>query len=163
MLLQTRFDGVLDIHFSASAVSPGTAIMDQVVNVLTTWLVFYAIAIISGARKTRFIDIAGTLTLARFPFIFAPLLNITGYYSGISSQIEIAMREGNLMDELYAIVMPLVYALPLLIVCICWMIALMYHAFRVSTNLKGNKLIAWFIAGLFFAEILSKIILSHVT
>lgn len=163
LLFQTRFDGVLDIHFSASDVSLKMAITDQVVNTLTSCFIFYFIAFIAGARKTRFIDIAGTFTLARFPFMLAPLLNSTGYFSGISAQVEIAMKEGNLMDEIYSLVMPLIYALPFLLTCVIWMIALMFNAFRVSTNLKGNSLTAWFILGLVIAEILSKIILSYLT
>jgi hypothetical protein len=45
---------------------------------------------------------------------------------------------------------------------VVWMVALMYHSFTVSCNLKGGKATLAFIAALLLAEALSKAVLLFV-
>jgi hypothetical protein len=48
------------------------------------------------------------------------------------------------------------------IITIVWMVALMYNAYSVSANLKGQKGILSFIAALLISEILSIVLLYYV-
>lgn len=44
-----------------------------------------------------------------------------------------------------------------IILCTCWMVALMYRSFSISCNVKGGKAIGTFIGGLVVAEVLSQL------
>ena len=60
------------------------------------------------------------------------------------------------MNAQSVIYLPLgfLYTLPTI-----WMVVLYYNAYGVSCNLKGIKLIVSFVAGIFIAEILSKLLI----
>jgi hypothetical protein len=153
-----RFDGILDVHFVASPVSLSLALIDQGCNALTLSVVFYSMALAAGARHTRFVDIVGTLLLARAPFVFVPLLNATGTFSDLSRVAmagALTQPEGLDLGNLLFII-PLSLLMLLLVV---WMVALMYHAYRVSTHLKSTRLVLSFIVAIILAEALSKYLL----
>lgn len=155
----TRFDGVLDIHFVSGDVLLKTAAIDQVVNLGSLFIAFYLLALAFGAKGTRPLDVVGTLALARAPFVLAPLVNTTGIFSKFSAQFET-----NSTDKIAEItptdLLPLAPLLLVIIFLSVWMIALSFNAWKVSTNLKGTKLIVSFIISLITAEILSKIFIS---
>jgi hypothetical protein len=155
----TRFDGVLDIHFVSGDVLLKTAAIDQLVNLGSLFIAFYLLALAFGAKGTRPLDVAGTLALARAPFVLAPLVNTTGIFSKFSAQFE-----SNSADKIAEItpsdLLPLAPLLLVIIVLSIWMIALSFNGWKVSTNLKDTKLIVSFIIGLIAAEILSKIFIS---
>ena len=44
-----------------------------------------------------------------------------------------------------------------MLVFLCWEVYLMYKSYSVSCNVRGGMAIGTFVAGLFLAEILSKI------
>lgn len=158
-LFYTRFDGVLDVHTVFEKVTLTTALIDQAVNAISLFVVLYLLALVSGARGIRAIDVLGTLMLARAPLVFVPLLNITHTLSRSAEQMMHSMTENPLVPDLSALLpaIPLIIVMSLLVV---WTVALYFNAYKVSTHLKGARLVLSFIAGLLLAEILSKIILS---
>jgi len=137
-----HFDGVLDAHV-------GAELPDWVyyLESLMAWgisaLVFYLAGVIFSPSKIRLIDILGTTALARYPFFFIAL---------------ISFALPNLRpDELPPLTPPFVFVSIVMVLISIWYIALLYHAFSVSCNLKKNKGIWAFIGAIIVAEIISKI------
>ncbi|MCV9387739.1 hypothetical protein [Reichenbachiella ulvae] len=69
----------------------------------------------------RIIDLLGTVSLSRAPYV---LLALGGYLGATGMPYELWQ----------AIV------LPLIIICLAWSMILLYHAIRISANLKGKHL-----------------------
>lgn len=138
-----HFDGVLDAHVGAE-----TPIWFYYIEALIVWsitaLVFYGTGIIFSASKIRLIDVLGTTALARYPFFFMAIVSFALP----------TMRPNELPDLTPSFVLVTIVMVLLSI----WYIALLYHAFSVSCNLKRNKGIGAFIGALIVAEIISKII-----
>jgi hypothetical protein len=156
-LFNTRFDGVLDIHF-VSDVTFFQSLKEQIINIASLIIVFYLAGLIIKGNKFRFADISGTLTFARFPLLFAPFLNMSDYFFKIgqlltSNNWQTSIDTTNLIFLIAAIVV--------LLVIIIWYISLLYKAYKISTNIKGGKLIASFIIGLLASEVLSKVLIFH--
>lgn len=72
-------------------------------------------------QKFRVIDILGSIALSRAPFILIATLNSIVQYSSFNQLV----------------------VLPLLLVLVGWSFVWMYHALKVSGNLKGTD--SWFI------------------
>jgi hypothetical protein len=157
-----RYDGAIDAHFVASGlkVSFLTSVAEQLVNVLCISLFLFIAAFVAGARNTRPIDMLGTISMARFPYMFLPLLNIGGFFSGLSeSMLNISSEDDALLvlqdtNTIWLIIL----SIPL-IALVVWAIALFLYAYKVSANLKGSKMVVSFIVGLLVAEIVSILII----
>lgn len=161
-LFGLRYDGAIDAHFAPSGqkVPFLTSVVEQFVNIICISLFFYISALFAGAKKIRPIDMMGTISLARFPYMFLPLLNVGGFVSGLTeSMLNISNEEDGLaaLQDLNIIGL-LVLSIPL-IALVVWAIALYVNAYRVSTNLKGSKMVVSFILGLLTAEIVSLLII----
>jgi len=142
---KTHFDGVIDVHFGA-----GFPFLVCVFEQLNAWLftviVFLAASFILSKSRIRLIDIGGTLALSRTPMIFPA---IAGFIPLLHQVPSIKNAAGFLLGSL------------LLILFTIWMVALMYNAFTVSSNLKGSKAIWGFIVSIILAEAISKIVISQ--
>lgn len=140
---KTHFDGAIDIHFGAGG-SYSIFLLEQCVAWISLTGLFYLIGLIFSKSKIRFIDVAGTIAMARvitLPVAFMGFLPI--YPVNLNDQIML----------LLSVIVTLVPAI--------WMITLMFNAFLVSTNIRGVQATACFIAGLLAAEILSKVLLHY--
>ena len=146
---KTYFDGVLDAH-------PGDLpLYRYFIAQLIDWgcgvAMLYTAGRIFSASSIRFIDIAGTHALARWVMIFPAFIGF-----GITAVPDPATHT---VKELTDAITPLMIALSLLsTVFLIWMVALMYNAFSVSTNIKGGRAGGIFAIALLVAEIASKII-----
>lgn len=153
-LSHTYFDGVLDVHYVCTD-APST-LLTHVIWIFGSWIIaviiMYLTALILAGRSVRFIDMAGTLAMAKIPMIgaalwgFIPIIHIC-----IGNPVDLQL----MMNE---ILVPTLLALPSLIFLI-WSIVLMYNAFSISGNLKGTKGVLSFIATLLISELLSKIVI----
>ncbi|MDP3462672.1 MAG: hypothetical protein Q8S18_07785 [Bacteroidales bacterium] len=160
-LFNTRFDGVLDIHF-VQGFSFQLHLLDLVVSWLAITLVLFFTGLIAAGRGIRLIDIAGTMALARTPLMLAPIANtfsnsniVSAYFlSYLSKDIEAV--EPTIM-QITGFVLSMILVISLTI----YVIILSYRAFKVSTNLKGSKATVSFIIGLLIAEVLSKILIHY--
>jgi hypothetical protein len=157
-----RYDGAIDAHFvpNGQKVSFLTSIVEQLVNILCISIFLYVSTLITGAKNTRPIDMVGTISLARFPYMFIPLLNIGSFFSRLSESILNISNEEDALAVLQDsnIIWLLVLSIPL-IALVVWTIALFVNAYKVSTNLKGSKMVVSFIVGLLVAEIVSILII----
>lgn len=148
-----HLDGVIDIHRGRQSAS-SIFFAEPFIDWLCLLLPFYIFGRNLSASSIRFIDVAGTLALARYPMFFATLVSmfIPSDMGGAPAQvITTLLNNPALMARL---VIAGLLALPFII----WSVALMYNAYSVSANLKGGKAVWSFIASLVIAEIISKII-----
>lgn len=138
------FDGVLDAH-PAPNIPFYWAYVMQAVNIISIAAVMWVVAIIIS-RNFRFVDILGTMTLARAPMLLmVPLIALLSLAAG--------------SDPLVKSTLTLVAGLLVLIVWL-WYIVLMYNGMRVSCNVKGWKFAVLFAVGIVIAETVSKVLLS---
>ncbi len=143
------FDGVIDAHIT-TRFTFHTAFILQFINLLSLVGAMYIAAMIV-AKHTRFVDILGTLTLARAPMLFLAIagLFITPISAGeiLQNPMAIFANTGYLMFMLTSVA------------AVVWMMTLFFNAWRVSTETKGTKLIVSFIIGMMAAEVVSKLLI----
>jgi len=156
-LSHTHFDGVLDTHMGLRA-PLGVFLAEGFIDWLCLGVVLLVMGKIISGTSFRIIDLFGTQALARWPTVFTSLLALPGGMRRFTYELlQMLTKPGakiefNSTDAIEFLVVTLAM-IPLL----CWMVALMYKSYSVSCNVKGGKAIGTFIAGLFVAEILSKI------
>ena len=146
--LGIRYDGALDMHVTGSAVPPATALLDQLVAVPLTALVFWAAARLI-ARGVRFIDILGVVGASRLPLILVavPIALLTPHLPKDPSRPNAA---------LFAMI-------ALALVGVGVHITLLVLGFRATTAGRGGRLAGAFIGALVGAEVITKIVLALVT
>jgi hypothetical protein len=154
---RTHFDGVLDTHTGAPA-PLAVFLAEGLIDWLCLALVLLVCGKIISTTAFRVIDLMGTQALARWPTIFISLVTLPPAIQRFSHDLLQKLAhpgekiEINTPDAIIFFASALVM-LPLIV----WMVALMYHSYSVSCNVKGGKAIGTFILALFLAEVLSKI------
>ncbi len=144
-LSNTHFDGVVDAHTGLKA-PLFCYFVEPVIMLGLPVVFFYSVALIFSRSSIRFIDVAGTLALARWPMIFAAIcgFGLKGHTGAIHDINEIT---------------PVIVAISLVELLITiWMIVMMYNAFKVSCNVKGISGNVIFIVVLLFVEVISHVI-----
>lgn len=141
-----HFDGVLDAHVGA-ATSLWLCAAEPLIDWLCITLCLYLGGIIFSKSAVRFVDVAGTMALARWPMFFVALLAfISVLQPGVTTPSPFILGVALLLVLLFSI----------------WMVILMYNAFVISCNIKGAKGTSVFIASLILAEIISKLIIIQI-
>ena len=144
------FDGAIDAHFGKEVTYYQTFMM-LFIDIACVGAVMYLAGLLV-TRNFRFIDLLGTMTLARAPYL---LLSLTGLFVTIPETAELLANPALIFSNPGFLIF-----IALSFPAIIWVIALMYNAWKVSTGAKGSKMIIAFIAGLFVAEVISKILIS---
>ena len=133
----------------------GMAFSLQALGLAVTVAIMY-IAALLFAKRVRFQDILGTVTLAKYPLILMSLLSLI-FGSKLASidvnkiiNNEITFTDYNLL---------FVFGIISIIVMV-WVIALLYNAFKVSTNLKGVKCGVLFTVIILISEIVTMVLVS---
>lgn len=134
----------------------GYAFLSQAVSLLCLVLLFY-IAGSVFSRGVRFQDVLGTATLARYPYIIPAFF---GYYIDQDRLNEIitSLIPGNMVGNMSGITTIMIIAVIMLIVLV-WYLALLWNAFRVSTDIKGPKGVVIFITALVMTDVFTYLIL----
>lgn len=145
----THFDGVIDVHTGNTPAPLFVYLLEQLIIWASAVGVFYAASLLFSRSATRFIDIAGTMALARWVALFAA---IAGF------GIHVPKHMNTVADITNAITGSVIALSVLIIIITIWMVALMYNAFTVSANIKGSKAIVVFTGSLIIAETLSHFI-----
>lgn len=145
------FDGVFDMHMFEITVQQSFLYLaiDIVCLVLVMWITGLIVS-----KNFRFIDILGTMTLAKAPFL---LLAIMGYFTTAPDINEI-MKDPYAIFQSISFVIMMILSLPVMV----WSITLMFNALKISCDLKGSTLTVAFIIGLFVSEIIAKILIHYV-
>lgn len=157
-LFGARYDGVLDMHLTAKS-SFLKALYDNLINVASLTFFFYLFALIFTGTRTRFVDILGTVTLARFPMALIPLTNIGNFNYEMGVKMTEIQNPPHTFPLTITETIFLVLSVLFILLVIVWYVVLLYRAYAVSTNLKGGKMVGSFIVGLLLAEVCSKILI----
>lgn len=144
------FDGVFDMHLFENSVQQ--AFVFQAISLLSLVLVMWIVGLIVS-KNFRFIDLLGTMALAKAPFI---LLAVFGYFVTAPDLTQI-MNDPYVIFQNASFVVLLVLSVPVML----WSIILTFNALKVSCDLKGNTLTAAFIIGLLVSEIIAKILIHY--
>lgn len=142
------FDGVVDMHMNDISLLQSFLYLaiDLACLVLVMWITGLIVS-----KNFRFIDILGTMTLAKAPFL---LLAVAGFFTTAPDLSEIYKKPYEIFQSVSFVVL-IVLSLPVMI----WSIALMYNALKISCDVKGSKLTVAFIIALLVSEILSKVLI----
>jgi hypothetical protein len=151
-----RFDGALDLHFVEGSTFYST-LMDQIINLIVLSSIFYIGALLAGARFTRFLDVIGTFSIAKSPFLLLPALNFRGHLfrigeNLIESSSSLAMADWALF----------ISSMIVMLLVICWSVYWLFQGFKISSNLKGFRLITTFFICIILSEIISKVLIFSI-
>jgi hypothetical protein len=159
----TQFDGVLDMHSGKS--SPLWLLLSEG---LIAWLLLGIVLLIFGKiiSRTSFrtLDLLGTQAMARWPTIISVLVLLpypvqnAGKHFGTYIMSSIANPSSAVLLTTADVILFILSTL-VVVLMICWFVALAYKSYAVSCNVKGGKAIGTFIAGVLIAEILSIILM----
>ncbi len=162
-LNNTWLDGILDLHYGPPAPFYWHLTMG-LINWLSVLLVLTPLAYILSGTRVRFVDLAGTFALARFPMLIAVL---TGFFNApfrVSQEVLYRFLEigepANATSFDYALTILIV---TLIILMIIWQVALLFNAYKLCTNLKGTRAGVSFTAGFVIAYILSKVLIWYLS
>lgn len=107
------------------------------------------------SKGVRFQDILGTVTLARTPYLLSPLMGVFMNKDFMES-FEAGIQAGDLgVIDWSGMALSGIFMISVSV----WAVAMLYHAFRVSTDLKGPKCTLLFILSLLVSEIIMLVIL----
>ena len=155
------FDGIIDMHFADNKLTFLYHLTEGIINwVLASIILFLAGAIFSKTRY-RLIDVFGTIALSRWPLSLLSFFSLFVAHQKVNNYIlwKVTGKE----PEVFVAIGELIafgFLVFLIILVLIWMIKLMYNAYSISFNLKGQKAIFSFIGALFIAEIVSKFLIS---
>lgn len=154
----THLDGVIDVHFSNEG-NIYWFLAEGFIDLTCIVLAFSLLGLMVAGLRFRFIDLLGTLSMARLPFLLVALIalifpqeKVLDYFLYSYLKIGTPVTIGN-----WDIISFIITMLITLLVTI-WSVALMYNAYRICMNIKGPKIVISFIGGLLLAEIFAKII-----
>lgn len=150
------FDGVVDAHFNDN-VNLGRALLVPSIALVIFIVTLYLTGRLLSKSSIRFIDVAGTVTLARTPFILISLaVLIPGVYD-----YNVTITQ-NLLAQSYSEITVMQWVvffsfLAVSMIAAIWFVILAYKAFSVSCNIGGAKGIMGFVVALLFSEIVAAI------
>jgi len=157
VLLNGRFDGVLDLHFVPKTSALHSA-SDIAIAIITLTLLLFIFGKIIN-KKTRFIDLLAASLIAKIPFYFLLLFNINNKMFLVTEKL-VNMVSKNKTIAIEAADMTLIVCSGIAtFICLIWSIVLLFNGFKTATNSKETKHIILFIVAIILAEILSKILI----
>lgn len=132
------------------------------------WILFstilYVLAISFSKSSVRFVDIFGTQALARLPYLLVSFVGFSGSLKVFNQHILwTVLKRGepvdlSILDTTVAILL-LVFTLSMTL----WVVLLMYNAFKVSSNIKGGRLILLFVVSVLGSTIINHYSSSYLT
>jgi hypothetical protein len=141
------FNGALDAHFiqHMTFISSFSLLAIDLISLI---LIMYITGLIIS-KGFRFIDILGTMTLAKAPLV---IIAFAGYFNKTIFQNTIPENPIEMFQSITFIILMI-----LSVFIIIWNITLMYNAFKTSCDVKGSKLTIAFIIALVASEAVSQI------
>jgi hypothetical protein len=126
----------IDLHLSL-----WQCFLIQATGLLSMILLMYLVSLFF-TRHVRLQDIAGTVLLSRIPYLFIALFLL--YVNPVMQpfleklQENVSLEALTDMFSIFAYIILMLFAVFVLLI-LAWYIALLYHAFKVSTGIKGRK------------------------
>jgi hypothetical protein len=158
-VFNTRFDGVIDLHF-VEKVPLYQPFLEIGITILYTTIFLFIVGKIINP-KARIIDIFLASMIARIPYYFITFFNANNKAYTISQGILILVKSSktNMLsstDVFYLLLMSFA-----IIGSLIWFFVLLYNGFKTAVNAKETKHTALFIAAVVVAEIISKIVIIN--
>jgi len=150
---KVSFDGVIDMH-AGTDISLVKSFSFLAIDIVSLVLVMWFTGLIIS-KGFRFVDILGTMTLGKAPFI---ILAIAGYFCTVPDNKEI-LNNPFIVFQSVSFILLILLSLPVII----WSITLMYNGFKISCDVKGTTLTVAFIIAITVSEIISKILIYFIT
>jgi hypothetical protein len=138
----THFIGLLNLDFAKDS-DYWVYLTENLSSWLFISIFLHLSGIIFSKSKIRPIDTFGTTLLSRIPLVLTPLIRTIPIFQSFVINAW----------EMY-------FILAFYFVSLIWTIILLFNAFRISCNLKNEKLIGSFILSLILAEICIKVVLK---
>ena len=159
-------DGVLDLHFTSGL--PFWVVLGQgLINWFSISLVLMLAGLWLGRGGFRTVDLFGTQALARWPLLIATaylaLPGVNRTVRDLTAELmtkmptdpsKVMASSAYLLDAMWLFLI----SLPTLL-CLIWMVWLMFHGFAVSTGMKGVRAGFSFAGALVLAWILSRVLI----
>lgn len=150
------------LHFGPA---PADAFWTYAVEHLIVWLVpallFYIGGLLLSKSKVRLLDVVGTVAFAQLPYI---LMNLC--YLLPPSQALLAVTNLPMDEMMQALQQPAMIAGTLFaivaMVFLVWSMIWMFHAFRVTCNVKGARLWIWYLLTLIVGDILCGLLIKMI-
>ncbi len=157
-VFNSHFDGALDLHF-AHEVTWWMPLVENLIALASVFLLFLIFGKFIN-KKTRAVDVLAFSLIARIPIYLATFTNINNISLKTTEEILPLLEDptGGLP------ILPLLITLVLAavgILCLVWMIALLYNGFKVATHGRRRNLIAGLVLSIIIAEALSKFVLAY--
>jgi len=146
------FDGVIDMHLVKEVTmlhSFGYLTISTLTLVIIMWITGLIIS-----KNFRFIDILGTMTLSKAPFL---ILGFAGFFTKMPDMNEV-MKNPMIVLSSTSFIVLMILTMPILV----WSIVLMYNALKISCGVKGTRLTFAFIIAIFASEVISKILIYYI-
>ena len=143
------FDGVIDSHL-VKQLTMMQSFSYIGISLLTLVLVMWMAGLFI-AKGFRFIDILGTMTLSKAPFL---LIAIVGYFAKMPDMNEV-MKNPMVVFHSVSMVMLMILSIPVVV----WSITLIYNALKISSGASGGKLTTVFIIAILASEAISKLMI----
>jgi hypothetical protein len=148
-------DGVIDAHLGEGHF--GLIFMEGIINWLSMVILLGLGTLLLRGPRPRLIDLAGTQAWARIPML---LVAFTGFFlptAAIEKWIRSLMETPDAPVPIGGMDIALFVAAGIFtLLCLVWMVSLMWKGFQISANAKGAPAIITFIVAILAAEILSK-------
>lgn len=141
----TQFPDIISVK-----TCPDFSISYFILQGLLNWFVLstmlYIASMIISKSKVRPIDIYGTQALARFPYLLASCIGFSSALNDFSKYLQwTLLKQGESIEVSSIQIVIAILILVSSLILTVWMITLMFNAFKVSANLKGNRLVFTFI------------------
>lgn len=150
---QCHFDGAIDIHIGRDT-STIVYFLEPLVDWSVLTLIFYVAGRLLSTSAIRWVDYAGTVALARFPYLLAALIAFSVPELDPQSLMNITDLDS------FTLVSLMISSILIVSISI-WMIALLYRAFAISGNLRGRRAVWGFIIALLISEVITGIIFHY--
>jgi hypothetical protein len=157
LLSGTHFDGVLDVHFGNGQQYSKLFMLEGLINWISFALLLFAAGKLFSTSSFRFIDVFGTISMARWPLFIVSVLALVIPHEAVDQYImALALNMSTTITiQTHEIILFVLLSLVMILVTV-WVIILMYRAYSVSCNVKGAKGVWTYIVALLIAEVLSK-------
>lgn len=162
-LLNGRFDGAIDLHFTEN-VGVFQPLIDSLINFASLFIFLFGAGRIINS-KTRAVDIATPILVAKTPYYILLAFNINNfmYEASMSLVKSISTENPSAMPDLDMGTLTTVSIFGLIsIVFLVWFFALLYYGFKTATNSKTVAHKFYFVGAIILAEILSSVLISNI-
>jgi hypothetical protein len=138
----THFYGMLNIDYAKDS-DYWVFLTENVSSWILLSFFLYLSGIILSKSRIRAIDILGTTLLSRIPLIIAPLIRTMPLFQSFEFQ----------SWEMY-------FVKGVYLISLIWTIVLLFNAYKISCNLKNERLVVSFIVSLIISETCTEIFIK---